>query len=336
MGVYLLELLSCTHNAGCAAKMSAKDLSSIVGVDTTTQKEDAFYFNFDSTHTVHSLDIISPIIDNPYYYGQIAVAHVLSDIYAMGATPATALNICCFPVVNQVNKQDLADILLGAKVKLNEVSCVCLGGHTVVDDNIKYGLSVTGTVSRPDLLTRNCNLQVGDSLILTKPIGIGLLVSLLKLEYDKTIEQTIIDSCTQINSIGKEVTAYGVRSMTDVTGFGLVGHLLEMAKASNVSISLCYDAIPVFPIIDDYIIDINKGVRRIQENYAFCSPFLDPEKLFTKQKSVLFDPQTSGGLVLAINNENKSSLLEFLKLRNISYSEIGTVTSLKNYIIDIK
>ena len=253
---------------------------------------------------VQSVDILTPIVNDAFAFGRIAAANALSDIYAMGGEPWCAMNIACFPqALAEENAQHiLADILRGGQSALLEAGAVLAGGHTVQDDELKYGLAVTGVID-PAHMAVNNGLKPGQHLLLTKPLGTGILATVAKARWEgaEESEQALTTVCGRLNSVGGRVIhSLRLSAATDITGFGLGGHALEMALASGVSIALDTQALPLLPRVLEYARDglIPAGShlnRRHWQCFTLVEPGVD-EAL----ESIVFDAQTSGGLLLAV------------------------------------
>ncbi len=255
----------------------------------------------DGKALVQTVDFFTPIVDDAYAFGQIAAANALSDVYAMGGEPLSAMNIVCFPI-KDLPKSILADILRGGRDKVLEAGAVLAGGHSVEDAEIKFGLAVSGIVD-PERIATNKGLAPGDRLVLTKPLGTGILATALKAKWQgfERCEELLITWAARLNAAGgRVIRELGLRAATDVTGFGLGGHLLEMAHASSVAIRLGVASIPMF---DEALSLASMGLIPVgsHANRAFCStavcvePGVDPVRA-----DLVFDAQTSGGLVLAV------------------------------------
>ena len=264
----LKRLTEMTTSGGWAAKIGPEVLASVlsqlpknennnnllVGLDTADDA--AVYKLNDETALIQTLDFFTPMIDDPYIFGQIAAANSLSDVYAMGGKPIVAMNIVCFPSCHDMNI--LAEILKGGFDKVKESGALLVGGHTVDDKEPKYGLSVSGIV-HPEKVLSNATARVGDKLILTKPIGVGILNTAMKENLvSKEISDKVIEVMVHLNKYAAKSFDYiKVNSVTDITGFGLLGHALEMAKASNVSIEINSKDVP---ILDGAIDMANMGI----------------------------------------------------------------------------
>ena len=259
---------------------------------------------------VQSLDFFPPLVDDPFVFGQIAAANSLSDIYAMGARPTTALNIVGFPD-DKLELEILAEILRGGADRVQLSGAVIAGGHTVRDTEIKYGMSVTGVVE-PDKLLTNQGAQPGDALVLTKPLGTGFITTAFKAGRcpDTTFEKAC-NSMALLNAGGSEAAvAVGASSATDITGFGLAGHANEMAQASGVSVTIELNKLPLLPGAKQLVQQGNK-TRASATNRGFATPHLrvegSPDPLLME---FVFDAQTSGGLLISVSADSADSLVE--------------------------
>ena len=258
---------------------------------------------------VQSLDFFPPLVDDPYVYGQIAAANSLSDIYAMGARPQTALNIVGFPD-DQLELTVLNEILRGGADRVLEAGAVICGGHTVRDTEIKYGLSATGIVS-PESLMMNSTAQPGDSLVLTKPLGTGFITTAFKAgRCAEDVLQAACDSMIQLNRAASEAAqACAANAVTDITGFGLAGHASEMANASNVTMSIELSKLPVLSGAADLAARGNK-TRASATNRSFSAATTQLlDGLDALQSEFLFDAQTSGGLLISVPEQHAEELV---------------------------
>jgi len=283
----------------------------LVGIETS---DDAGIYKLsDDVALVQTLDFFTPIVDDPYHFGRIAAANALSDVYAMGGRPMTAMNIVCFPVTD-MSKEILKEILRGGLEKIHEAGAVLVGGHSVDDQELKYGLSVTGIV-HPEKFLTNQGAKAGDQLILTKPIGTGIIATAVKgkLASQKALE-AMIEVCSTLNKKASEVMLkHEAHACTDVTGFGLGGHLLEMARGSHVEIAIHAEKIPIMPEAKEYALMglIPAGsyaTKHFCEHMVEIKP--EVETVFT---DLVFDPQTSGGLVISIGPDKAGACLKELK-----------------------
>jgi len=280
-----------------AALPSRADPRILVGLDTF---DDAGVFAVsDELALVQTVDFFAPIVDDPYAFGQIAAANALSDVYAMGGEPLTALNIVGFPV-GKLPLEALTEILRGADEKLREAGAVVVGGHSVIDDEVKFGLAVTGRVD-PRLMLTNARAAVGDRLVLTKPIGTGILATAAKRgDLEPRDEAVLIQTMARLNrDASLAARAAGARCATDVTGFGLLGHASHIARARGVTLLVRAGAVPALPGVRAALA---RGVRTggAERNRAYLEPLVDWRDTDSVDREILLDPQTSGGLLLAL------------------------------------
>ena len=304
-------------------------------VGTETADDAGVYRISEQVALVQTVDFITPIVDDPYLFGQIAATNALSDVYAMGGKPLTAMNVVGFPR-KSLDLSVLTEILRGGLAKVHEAEAVLLGGHTVDDAELKYGLSVTGIV-HPENIVTNRGAREGDALILTKPLGTGIISTAHKAEMaDARIFQGAVDSMIRLNDMASGVMVeYGVHACTDITGFGLLGHASEMAKGCGLSFHFFYSRIPILAGAKEFAAQgIVPGGAYCNQDYfgreiAISSRVPEPERI------ILFDPQTSGGLLIALPSSNGEKLLRSLKEKGIpDASLIGEVIRKeKNLII---
>lgn len=293
----------------------------------TADNEDAAVLSFPSGKAiVQTLDFFTPIVNDPYRFGQIAAANSLSDVYAMGGTPWCAMNIVCFPV-KSMPKDMLSEIIRGGYDKIVEAGAVLAGGHSVEDAEIKYGLSVTGYVDA-DAYTSNAGLQKGDKLILTKPVGTGVLATAVKAKWDgaEEMEELLYTWAARLNNVGGDlIRSMGLKAATDITGFGLGGHLLEMAQASKAIVAIDSGAVPVL----DKALEL-AGMGLVPEgshaNRLHCKNATEVAAgVDSLRVDLIFDAQTSGGLVLAVSEARVEEAVAFLEERDELAAVIGEV-----------
>ena len=262
---------------------------------------------------IGTVDFITPPVDDPYWFGQIAAANALSDVYAMGGKPLTALNLVMFPT-KKLDASILREILRGGCDKVSEAGASIAGGHSVDDNEPKYGLAVTGVV-HPDHILTNCGAKEGDALILTKPLGTGVLFNACrskKLPWRDL--EVILPEVASLNKKTIEIALnFDIHACTDITGFGIIGHSLEMAKGSGVQINLFYDKLPFYPnAVDMYrkgeTTGSNKANRKLAEGFL-----KKIRGLSGKEEELLYDPQTSGGLLLSVPSIDADRLVTELK-----------------------
>ena len=275
---------------------------------------------------VQTVDFFTPVVNNPYWFGQIAAANSLSDVYAMGGDPWTVMNIVCYPM-KEMGPAILREILQGGMDKTRESGAVLAGGHSVEDDEIKYGLSVTGAVD-PDGYASNKGLREGDQLLLTKPLGTGVLATALKADWDgaERFEKDVYKWASKLNKGGgKVIRDLRLKGATDVTGFGLGGHILEMAQASKVSVELWIDEVP---FMDDVLDLASMGMIPAGSfaNRKFCSGQVHAgSKVDPIKADLVFDAQTSGGLVLAVPEDKIGQAMDMLLEEGDLAAHIGQV-----------
>jgi selenide,water dikinase len=285
---------------------------------------------------VQTIDFITPVVNDPYDFGRIAAANALSDVYAMGGRPITAMNIVCFPV-KSMDKAILKEVLRGGLEKIHEAGAVLLGGHSVEDPEIKYGLSVTGVV-HPDRVLTNAGVMPGDALILTKPIGTGVLATAVKAGLvSLEAERRAIETMAALNRKAAEIMAeYPVNGCTDVTGFGLLGHALEMATGSKVAITIFAENVPLLPEVSD---SVRMGLVPAGSfsNRNFCGHHIrQPKAIDPVLLDILADTQTSGGLLISLPEHRAPALLDDLKAGGVPYAAIiGRATSADRGIIEL-
>lgn len=295
----------------------------------------AVYRLDDSTAMIQTVDLFPPVVDDPYYYGQIAAANALSDVYAMGGSPKLALNIFCFP--EDLPKDTIKAILQGGYEKVQEAGAVIAGGHSLKDKEPKYGLCVTGFAHPERILTNNNSLP-GDLLILTKPLGTGILNTAGKAGLiSKITEEAVIASMAMLNKKAYEIMIrYCIHSCTDITGFGLLGHAYEMGAGSGVTISLDAAAMPLLPEVRDMagmgIIPTGAYANR---NYLSGKVKIDPA-VPLDLTDIMYDPQTSGGLLISVAEKDAQQLLAALKNEIPAAEIIGRAIPPENHTIEVK
>ena len=276
---------------------------------------------------VQTVDFFTPIVDDPYTYGQIAAANALSDVYAMGGRPVTALAIAAFPQ-DGLHTDDIAQIFLGGFDKLREAGVALLGGHTVQDPEIKFGYAVTGAVDPKRILT-NTNAKPGDRLILTKPLGTGIVGTAIKFgRAPEDLIERAVTQMTMLNRKAAEVFANvdAVHACTDITGFGLAGHASEMAIGSKATIVIDSKALPIIPgVLEMAAQNRSGGMATNKEHFATGIEF--GREVSDGLRDLIFDPQTSGGLLVSVSAESAGEVLEKLARSGIQASLIGTVAT---------
>ena len=277
---------------------------------------------------VQTVDFFTPIVDDPYQFGRIAVANSLSDVYAMGGVPVTALNIVCFPN-SAMELSVLNEVLRGGLDMMHEAGVILVGGHTVDDPELKYGLSVTGTI-HPDKVVRNSTARAGDKLILTKPLGTGIISTAIKAgKADAATIEAVTKSMSELNKTASELMVkVGVSACTDVTGFGLLGHACEMIEGREIGMVIDSAALPYFPAFKE-LSEIGTVPGGLNRNRDYRKDMVDIASNIPKfLQYLLFDPQTSGGLLISVPPEKANQLLDSLHNNGITAAVlIGKVVS---------
>lgn len=316
------------------------DPNLLVGFETN---DDAGVYRLtDDLALVQTVDFLTPIADDPFTFGQVAAANSLSDIYAMGGKPVSALSIVGFPPSGEASV--LEQILRGGLSKMDEARCTILGGHSVRDDDLKFGYAVTGVID-PRRIWRNVGARPGDVLILTKPIGTGVIATALKAgKASEEAVDTSNESMTRLNRQAAEVlheleeAVSGdspIHAVTDVTGFGLLGHGREMAAGSNVSLRLDHMAIPLLPGAREAASNgfLAGGLKSNRDFVESCVEFAAnvPDEI----RALLFDPQTSGGLLIAVTGGHAAAIRAALQKRRVPADQIGEVIAKQSPLISI-
>lgn len=339
-----IKLTTLTKFSGCGAKLGPglldKALCGLTQpvfpnlmVDFTTSDDAGVYKINDEQALVNTLDFFPPIVDDPYAFGQIATANALSDIYAMGAVPITAMSIVGFPL-QKADISVLRTITEGCLDKLKEANVPLVGGHSIQDEELKFGLSVSGLV-HPERVLVNNKPVLGEVVILTKPLGTGTINTALK--RGQATEESInasMDSMVRLNKYASEIiTKYPVKCCTDVTGFGLIGHACEMISGSDVGLTINFNQLQLLHGANECI---KKGAipGGTKKNMEFRGSFVENlEELEDSVKSIIFDPQTSGGLLFTISIDESQNILRDMKKAGISAFVAGRITDNKETII---
>jgi selenide,water dikinase len=323
---------------GCASKLAPGSLAAVlsrlpkqsdsnllVGFDTS---DDAGVYRIaPNLAVVQTVDFFTPLVDDPFIFGQIAATNALSDVYAMGGRPLTALSIVCFPQEGDLDL--LEQIMLGGMTKMGEAQCVIVGGHSVRDPEIKFGYAVTGLID-PDRVYINAAAVPGDVLILTKPIGTGVITTALKRDLAQpSWVENAVRSMTTLNRAASAVvtSTTGVHAMTDVTGFGLMGHGRELAMGSGVTIEIVVDQVPRIEGALDaiHLGAIPAGLLANREFAECVSADAPGARIPDDLRTLLYDPQTAGGLLISVAPENAGVLLDSLQGAGLNAARIGSV-----------
>jgi len=304
------------------ARLAGRDERVLVGPETS---DDAGVYLLDGRALVATADFITPVCDDPVRFGRVAAANSLSDVYAMGGQPLFALNLCCFPQ-SGVPEGVLGAILEGGSRTLSEASAVLLGGHSVRDPELKYGLAVIGTADPQRLLT-NAGARPGDRLILTKPLGTGVLINAAKAgKLDESGLEPALREMERLNAVASALALeHGARAATDITGFGLAGHALGMARASGAGLRFTFERLPVHEGFYELVKSgVTTGCTRLNISNA-AAQLEDRAGLDETRRELLHDPQTSGGLLIAVPPGSAAALLAGLTRSGHRAAEVGEV-----------
>jgi selenide,water dikinase len=337
-GSITVRLTQQVKAGGCASKLAPGSLAAVlsrlpkqddpnllVGFDTS---DDAGIYRIASdVALVQTVDFFTPLVDDPFIFGQIAATNALSDVYAMGGRPLTALSIVCFPQDGDLDV--LEQIMRGGIAKMREAGCVVVGGHSVRDAEIKFGYAVTGLID-PDRVFTNTGAVAGDTLIITKPIGTGVITTALKRGMAKPDwVENAVRSMTTLNRAASEivVAAAGVHAMTDVTGFGLMGHGRELALGSGVAIEIMVEAVPrIEGALDAIHLGAIPAGLLANRDFAECVSADAPgSHIADDLRALLYDPQTAGGLLVSVAPDHAEAILASLRRAGLNPAKIGTV-----------
>ncbi len=339
-----IKLTQYSHGAGCGCKISPKVLDEIIANQISefedpnllvgnSTKDDAAVYAFDEkTAIISTTDFFMPIVDDPFDFGAIAATNAISDIYAMGGEPMMAISILGWPI-DKLPASVAREVVAGAKSVCAKALIMLAGGHSIDTPEPIFGLAVTGKVDRNNIKT-NDKARVGAKLYLTKPLGIGILTTAQKRGLLKVTDlDTAKSLMLTLNKIGQELgKIHGVSALTDVTGFGLLGHLIEICEGSNVAASINFKEIPLIDSIDQYLEEkcIPGGTNRNFESYGYKAGALTPY-----QKNILCDPQTSGGLLVAVDPEATEIVEKIFKSHGLELKTFGEITAKRDPIVTI-
>ncbi len=290
----------------------------------------------ESQALVQTVDFFPPIVDDPYFFGQIAAANAVSDVFAMGGRPLTALNIVGFPA-SKMPKEILTEILRGGNDKIEEAGAVVVGGHSIKDNELKFGVAVTGIVD-PRRVIRNDGAKTGDVLFLTKPLGTGIITTGIKRNaVDADLMRRVIEQMAALNQTAAELMIkYGARAATDITGYGLLGHAFEMADASGVSFEIDAGKLAVLP---EAVVLAAQGMNPggANDNRAFMEGRVQIDSGLDKNlEQVLYDPQTSGGLLVAIPSDNADEFSAALQKNDLPWEAVGRVVDAQTFALSVR
>lgn len=329
------KLMQLSARCGCAGKFTPDDLAKVLKhIEVKEEERDPnLLVGFDKSDDagvykisedmalVQTVDFFTPVANDPYTFGQIAAANALSDVYAMGGKPLTALNLSCFSAT--IGADILAEILKGGADKIREAGATIAGGHTITDEEVKYGVSVTGIINPSKVIT-NSGAKPGDVLILTKPIGSGVLTTALKIEFitDEEFEEASRVMATLNKIASEEMQKIGVNSCTDITGFGVIGHAYEMAAGSEVALEIDSNKIPIMNKVKDLVKEycLPSGAYSNEKHFEKWVSF--SERIDDVTRLTFFDPQTSGGLLISVNKDKADELLKNINDRSEIKAEI--------------
>ncbi len=343
----IIRLTERCKAAGCAGKLGPADLGAMLAgfevatdpnllVGISTGDDAGVYRINDDLAIVSTVDFFTPVVDDPFTYGQIAAANAMSDVYAMGGRPITALNLVCWPQ-SGLPREMLNEILRGGSQKAKEARVLVVGGHSVGDEEVKYGMAVTGVID-PKRVVRNVGAKVGDALVLTKPLGTGTLLTAFKRDrLAREYYDSAVATMLQLNARAAEVMLkYQVHAATDITGFGLTGHASKMADGSGVTLVFEESDLPLLPGAIECCRDgfIPGGATR---NREFYGPQVKiSEEVSDEMSAMAFDPQTSGGLLIAVPADEATPMVAELHRAGVSEAcAIGRVTDSSGFAIEI-
>lgn len=330
----VVKLTAKVKAGGCAAKLSSKELAAVLsklssnppaqlltGMDNF--EDAAVYKISEDVAIIETIDFFPPVVDNPYLFGQIAATNALSDVYAMGGRPILALNVVGFPTCDYPLSV-LEEILLGGAAQVKAAGAYLVGGHSIQTPEPLYGLSVTGTVNPKEMLT-NSGARPSDKLVLSKPIGTGVALLAMKGELlSAEGEKVLLKNLTQLNDTALAAgRKYKINALTDVTGFGLIGHLHEMAKGSGLTVRLDTQSVALLPEVIELAGQgfVPAGAYGNRQSYAEF--VININKVELELEDLMFDPQTSGGLLYAVSEEDAQSLVSDLKKLSLDASIVG-------------
>lgn len=339
-----IKLTQYSHGAGCGCKISPKVLDTILHTDSNKtvdvnllvgneSRDDAAVYDLgDGTAIISTTDFFMPIVDDPFSFGKIAATNAISDIYAMGGKPLVAIAILGWPI-NVLAPEIAQKVLEGGRAACDEAGIKIAGGHSIDSPEPIFGLAVTGRVEIKNI-KRNDTAIEGCKLFLTKPLGVGILTTAQKQGKLKPEHHSLAqNSMMQLNSIGEKLSHIeGITAMTDVTGFGLLGHLTEMCQGSNLSAHITFNKIPTFTELEYYISQdcIPGGTYRNWDSYG-NNVQLSNEN----QKLIMCDPQTSGGLLLAVSNDHTTEVEQLMTSNGIDVVEFGKLVRREKYLISV-
>lgn len=343
------KLTQYSHGAGCGCKIAPRVLDIILQSNISSpdnknlivgnsSKDDAAAYDLgDGKVLISTTDFFMPIVDDAYDFGRIAAANAISDVYAMGGRPIMAIAILGWPI-DKLPAEVAQRVIQGARSICDEAGIPLAGGHSIDNPEPVFGLAVNGLVERENL-KQNSTAQIGDNLFLTKPLGIGILSTAQKRNVLKDEHlQLMLNQLMQLNKVGEQLGAIkGVHAMTDVTGFGLLGHLVEMCEGSGNSAELNFQNVPVLVAVKEYLLQgtIPGGAKRNWDSYGHKITFAN-ESLEKRALDILRDPQTNGGLLIAVDKESEQQVIELLKQNSLFSTPIGKIVGKRAGVVQIE
>ena len=302
-------------------------------MDQKTKDDAAVYKITDDKAIIFTTDFFAPVVDDAFLFGQVAAANAISDVYAMGGKPTLALNICCF--ADNIPEKSIEEIIQGGIEKANEAGVIIAGGHTINDPEPKYGLAVIGEINPKNLMTLK-NAKPNQDIVITKPLGNGILISAAKnSKIDLSEHPNCLKFMTELNKIASEIAVdMNIEACTDITGFGLIGHLKNILRASNVSANIDFANIPILDSVKKLSSEENWSSGLINNEKALKHNIIWNKSISESEKKILFDPQTSGGLLFTVDKSKSIEFQRKLSKNNLAVSKIGITVEKTNYEIE--
>ena len=340
-----IRLTNFSTCGGWAGKASIEVLDRVLGqinksfssdkilVDQKTKDDAAVYKITDDKAIIFTTDFFAPVVDDAFLFGQVAAANAISDVYAMGGKPTLALNICCF--ADNIPEKSIEEIIQGGIEKANEAGVIIAGGHTINDPEPKYGLAVIGEINPKNLMTLR-NAKPNQDIVITKPLGNGILISAAKnSKIDLSEHPNCLKFMTELNKIASEIAVdMNIEACTDITGFGLIGHLKNILRASNVSANIDFANIPILDSVKKLSSEENWSSGLINNQKALEHNIIWNKSISESEKKILFDPQTSGGLLFTVDKSKSIEFQRKLSKNNLAVSKIGITVEKTNYEIE--
>ena len=340
-----IRLTNFSTCGGWAGKASIEVLDRVLGqinksfssdkilVDQKTKDDAAVYKITDDKAIIFTTDFFAPVVDDAFLFGQVAAANAISDVYAMGGKPTLALNICCF--TDNIPEKSIEEIIQGGIEKANEAGVIIAGGHTINDPEPKYGLAVIGEINPKNLMTLN-NAKPNQDIVITKPLGNGILISAAKNSMiDLSEHPNCLKFMTELNKIASEIAVdMNIEACTDITGFGLIGHLKNILRASNVSAKIDFANIPILDSVKKLSSEENWSSGLINNEKALEDNIIWNKSISESEKKILFDPQTSGGLLFTVDKSKSIEFQSKLSKNNLEVSKIGITVKKTNSEIE--